>query len=241
MARKVNYRKILKHYRLDDPLIEQYFEKDSFENAEYDRIAQDYLNDCSLALGMEYVLRKRLKENMFLIINAGAPHLPLMGCILKRRNYLPHFYIKGSAPSCTDSFLNFSSVYGEIEVKDPLPAMMFDAHAEFDKEKALPTPKKLKKLGIKECLILVEYNYEPLNHSYHEHPEFESAAKMYVKNGIETEIVEVDPRPREKDFERVIDMLKEDKEFTEWFSSLLRTEPKECIKTMKKGLKDFFE
>ncbi len=241
MVRKVDYHKILEHYRLDDPLVKQYFEKVSFEDAEYDRIPQDYINDCALALGMEYVLRKRLKEKTFIVVNAGAPHLPLMGCLLKRRNYLPHFYIRGSAPSCTTSFLKFSTAYSEIELKEPLPAILFDAHAEFNKEKVLPTVKRLKNLGIERCLILVEYNFEPLNHSYAEHPEFENIAREYERAGIETEIVEIDPRPREKDFQRIIDMMNEDRDFTKFFSPLLKTEPEECIKIMKMGLKEFFD
>ena len=242
MVTKVDYRKILEAYRLDDPVLKQYFEKVSFEDAEYDREPQDYINDCALALGMEYVLRKRPPEkDTFIIINAGAPHLPLMGCLLKKRGYIPHFHIRGTAPSCSGSFLNFSSAYKEIRVRDGRPAMLFDAHAVFNKKKALPTTKKLKKLGMKRCMILVEYNHRALNSSYKEHPEFDDVVKEYEKAGIETEIIEIDPRPREKDFEKIMEMMEKDEEFTEWFASLLRTDRKKCMEIMEKGLKEFFD
>ncbi len=241
MVRKVDYRKILEHYRLDDPVLKQYFEKVSFEDAEYDREAQDYINDCALALGMEFVLRKRLKQKTLIIVNAGAPHLPLMGCLLKKRNYLPHFYIRDSPPSCTTNFLEFASKYSEIHVKSPLPAMMFDAHAVFDKKKALPSVKKLKNLGIEICMFLVEYNHRALNREYEEHPEFGDAAELYRKSGLDVRIIEVDPRPRKKDFQAIIDLLAEDEDFSSWFSSLLKTDRKECIKIMERGLKEFFD
>jgi len=238
---KVDYRKILSAYRLDDPVLKQYFEKVSFEDAEYDRISQDYINDCSLALGMEYVLRKRLEEGTFIIVNAGAPHLPLIACLLKMRGSVPHFHIKGSAPSCSVSFLYFSEKYSAIEKTDGLPSMLFDAHAVFNKKKALPTVAKLKGLGVERSLILVEYNRKPLNNSYAEHPEFDDVVKEYEKKGIETEIVEIDPRPREKDFERIIEMMNEDEDFLKEFSSLLKSSPEKCMEIMKKGLKEFFD
>ncbi len=241
MSSKVDYRKILEAYRLDEPVLKQYFEKVSFEDAEHDRIPQDYLNDCSLALGTEYVLRKRMEKGIFVVINAGAPHLPLIACILRRRGMVPHFHIKGSAPSCTVSFLYFSRDCARLKDKKGAPAMLFDAHAVFDKKKALPTTKKLRKLGFEKCLILVEYNRKAINNPYERHPEFDGVREEYEKAGIETEIIEIDPRPRKKDFERVIEMLRDDAEFLDYFSSLLRTEPDKCLEIMGKGLKEFFD
>jgi len=62
---KVDYRKILSAYRLDDPVLKQYFEKVSFEDAEPDRIAQDYINLIIVLRSHPDVLRKRLEERNY--------------------------------------------------------------------------------------------------------------------------------------------------------------------------------
>ncbi len=247
MARKKSpYRRIVGTYRSERSVIPEFFEKDSFSAVPEDPLAQDYINDCALALGMEYViLRRKLHEDIgrtFFVINAGAPHLPLMGCFLKSHGIEPYFYIKGSAPSCTTSFLYFASQFKRIRLpEEPGLALLFDAHAEFDKVSVMPAVSKLKRLGIGKVVILVEYNFRPLNHTYRRHPEFGKRVAKYRKKRIDTDIIEIDPRPREKDYERIIEMLKDNDEVLNKLSKFLKTDRKEAMEVIKNGKKAFFD
>jgi len=246
VAKHDYYEEIEGTYSSERRKIHEFFDRNSFEKVPRDSIAQDYINDCALALGMEYVIeRRRLLEEMketFFVINAGAPHLPLMGCFLKSHGIEPYFYIRGSAPSCTSSFLYFASQYRKIKLpEEPGIAQLFDAHAEFDKVSVMPAVTKLKKMGIRKVIIMVEYNYQPLNHTYRKHPEFGKRVAKYRKKRIETEIIEIDPRPREKDFERIINMLEENKETLKKLSEFLKTDEKEALQIIKNGKKAFFD
>ncbi len=243
--KKSNYRKIVGTYRSERSVIPENFARDSFEETSKDPLAQDYINDCALALGMEYVIKKRGfaedAKNTFFVINAGAPHLPLIGCFLKSHGIEPYFYIKGSAPSCTTSFIYFSSPFKRIKVsEDAGIAQLFDAHSDFDKVSVMPAVTKLKKLGINKAVVMVEYNYQPLNHPYRKHPEFGKRVAKYRKKRIDTEIIEIDPRPRENDFQRIIDMLKDDDEVLEKLATYLKTDTEKALKIIKDGEKAFF-
>ena len=240
------YERIKETYTSKYRRIHEFLDKDSFEDVSRDSIPQDYINDCALALGMEYVIERRTlldeKEKTFFVINAGAPHLPLIGCFLKSHDIEPYFYIRGSAPSCTTSFLYFAHPFKEIKLSEnPAMAQLFDAHADFDKVSVMPAVTKLKKLGISRVVIMVEYNFQPLNHSYRKHPEFGKRVAKYRKKRIDTEIIEIDPRPREKDFDRIIEMLKENDETLEKLSKFLKTDKKEALKVIKNGKKAFFD
>lgn len=245
MPRKKSvYRKIVGTYRSEWSKIPEKFDRDSFEETGRDPLAEDYINDCALALGMEYVIRKRgLAEevkNTYFLINAGAPHLPLIGCFLKSHGIEPYFYIKGSAPSCTTSFIYFASPFKKMKAQEDWGiAQLFDAHSDFDKVSVMPAVTRLKKLGINKAVLMVEYNYQPLNHPYRKHPEFGKRVAKYRKKRIDTEIIEIDPRPREKDFQRIIDMLKDD-EVLKKLAEYMKTEPQEALKIIKNGKKAFF-
>ena len=239
------YKKVVGTYRSENSKVLENFEKASFEETSTDPLAGDYINDCALALGMEYVIGKRgLADEMrstFFVINAGAPHLPLIGCFLKSHGIEPYFYIKGSAPSCTVSFIYFSSPFKKIRLpEDAGIAQLFDAHADFDKVSVMPAVTKLKKLGMSRVVIMVEYNYQPLNRTYRKHPEFGKRVAKYRKKRIETEIIEIDPRPREKDFQRIIAMLNEDEEVLKKLAGYLKTDTGKALKIMKDGERAFF-
>ncbi len=243
--RKSIYKKIVGTYRSENSRIPENFERASFENVPRDPLAEDYINDCALALGMEYVIGRRNlvdgEKSTFFVINAGAPHLPLMACFLKSHGIEPYFYIRGSAPSCTTSFIYFSSPFKKIDLpEEPGLAQLFDAHADFDKVSAMPAVTKLKKFGIGRAVVLVEYNYRPLNHTYRKHPEFGKRVAKYRKKRIETEIIEIDPRPREKDFQRIIDMLEEDEEVLKKLAFCLKTDREKAMEIIKNGKKAFF-
>ncbi len=245
-SRKSVYKKIVGTYSSRSSKISENFDEKSFEPSPKDPLAQDYINDCALALGMEYVIGKRkLADRVnetFFVINAGAPHLPLIGCFLRSHGIEPYFYIKGSAPSCTTSFIYFSSPFKRIKLpEEPGVAQLFDAHAEFDKVSQMPSVSKLKKMGISSVVIMVEYNYEPLNHPYKKHPEFGKRVAKYRKKRMDTSIIEIDPRPREKDFQRLIDMLNEDHEILEKLAEYLKTDTKNALKIIKNGKKAFFD
>jgi hypothetical protein len=240
------YERIKETYSSKYHRIREFFDRDSFEPVSRDSIPQDYINDCALALGMEYVIERRGlledKDKTFFVINAGAPHLPLIACFLKSHDIEPYFYIKGSAPSCTTSFLYFEKAFKSIDISENSGmAQLFDAHAEFDKVSVMPAVTKLKKLGISKAVIMVEYNFQPLNHTYRKHPEFGKRVAKYRKKRINTEIIEIDPRPREKDFDRIIDMLKEKDEILAKLSEYLKTDKKEALKVIKNGKKAFFD
>ncbi len=243
--RKSIYKKIVGTYRSENSRIPENFEKDSFDDVPRDPLAEDYINDCALALGMEYVMERRDlvdgEKGTFFVINAGAPHLPLMACFLKSHGIEPYFYIKGSAPSCTTSFIYFSSPFKKIALpEEPGLAQLFDAHADFDKVSTMPAVTKLKKFGISRAVVLVEYNYRPLNHTYRKHLEFGKRVAKYRKKRIDTQIIEIDPRPRENDFQRIIDMLEENDGILKKLAIFLKTNPEKAMKIIKNGKKAFF-
>ena len=214
------------------------------DNVNIDRYAYDYINDVALALGVEYVMAKRnIKKDIgdMFVINVGAPHLPIIGCMLRAKGVDCYFYLaKMVEHEFIGHFGYFAKKYSSIPINERgALAMMFNAHSPMDRCAALPGAKLLRKLGIKNIYVFVEHNVKPLNHIYDKHPDFRGIKRKY--KGINVEIIEADPRPRKSDYMHVIKFAKENKDVVKLMSHFIGRDEKDAWKIIMYGKKVFMD